>query len=373
MVGGRSFLLAPVLLAILANAAGQSRDIYQAREIEIRPDPGFGRGTDWASFIENEINGLAVAPDGSVFLAQQRAHTIHKFDGSGRLVKSFGRRGQGPGDFQFPQHLSILDGKHLVVGEHAAGRRISLFDLDGGFVKLVRTGQGPFGAVALRDGVVAYIAKNFPRKGTLVLQASSVVLLDTNTEKEVTACDHSLFVDEDQVFASPGGPPPHGKFGRGEMVINRTAGGDLVVGYTTSPKIVVFAPDGRRVREFAVDYPALAAAREPNADPQQLRRRVERTPRAIEFLPYLIDILADAEGRLLIVRKTGCYGRCDPAVRVYTPEGVVVGESVLRGGQFEVEIDRRFRNLVFAADGLYGVFLVRGSPDDERRLVRVKF
>jgi len=390
MVGGRSFLLAPMLLAILANAAGQSRDIYQAREIEIRPDPGFGRGTDWASFIENEINGLAVAPDGSVFLAQQRAHTIHKFDGSGRLVKSFGRRGQGPGDFQFPQHLSILDGKHLVVGEHAAGRRISLFDLDGGFVKLVRTGQGPFGAVALRDGVVAYIAKNFPRKGTLVLQASSVVLLDTNTEKEVTACDHSLFVDEDQVFASPGGPPPHGKFGRGEMIIARTAGGDLAVGYTTSPRIVVFAPDGRRVRDLALDYPPLrwtdalwrryldarfetGLELRPDSDPQQFRRAIEKTPRLSEYLGYFTEILTDAEGRLIVVRRGDCFRRCDPVLRVFTPEGRLVGQTVLRGGDFGVEIDRRFHNLVFAADGLYGVFTVKDSPDEERRLVRVKY
>jgi len=390
MVGGRSFLLAPVLLAILANAAGQSRDIYQAREIEIRPDPGFGRGTDWASFIENEANSLAVAPDGSIFVAQPRAHTVHKFDRSGRLVKSFGRRGQGPGDFQSPLHLSILDGNYLVVGEHAEGRRISLFDLDGRFVKLVRTSQGPFAAMAVRDGVVAYVAKSFPRKGPLVLQESSVVLLDTDSGKETVACDHTSFVDEPQVFASPGGPLPNARFGRGDMVINRTSKGELAVGYTTSPKIVVFAPDGRRLREFAVDYPALkltddiwrryldwyyetAAARDPGADPGQLRRRVDRTPRVIEYLPYLADILADAEGRLLVVRKTGCYGSCDPAVRVYTPEGRLVGQTVLRGGDFGVEIDRRFRNLVFAADGLYGVFLVRGSPDDERRLVRVKF
>jgi hypothetical protein len=117
------------LLGLPVLAGAQAAAVYEKAEIEVRPDPGFGQGTDWAAFIENEFNGLAVAPDGSVFLAQQRAHRVHKFDRAGRLIKSFGRQGQGPGDFNFPQYLSILDGKYLVVGERAEGRRISLFDL----------------------------------------------------------------------------------------------------------------------------------------------------------------------------------------------------------------------------------------------------
>jgi hypothetical protein len=379
-----------VLLGLPVLAAAQPAAIYEKGAIEVRPDPGFGQGTDWAAFIENEFNGVAVAPDGSVFLAQQRAHRIHKFDRSGRLVKSFGRQGQGPGDFQFPQHLSILDGRYLIVGENAEGRRISLFDLDGQFVKLVKTGQGPFGVLALRDGIVAYLAKSFPRKGSLVLQESSAVLLDTNTEKEVTVCGHALFTDEDQVYASPGGAPPQGKFGRGEMIINRTAGGDLVVGHTSSPKIFIFSPAGRPVREITLDYSPLewndglwrrykdaqietALANRPNDDPAKVRKRFEDLPRLSEYLPYFSEILTDADGRLLVVRRGDCFRRCDPVLRVFAPDGGLVGQTTLRGGDFEVEIDRRFRNLVFAADGLYGVLLVRDSPDDERRLVRVKF
>ena len=379
-----------VLLGLPTLGAAQAAEVYAKGAIEVKPDPEYGRGTDWAAFIENEFNGLAVAPDGGVFLAQQRAHTIHKFDGSGRLVKSFGRRGQGPGDLEFPQHLSILDGRYLVVGGQAEVRRISLFDLDGRFVKFVKTGQGPFGVLALGNGVVAYIAKSFPRKGPLVLQESSAVLLDVNTENEVVVCGQALFTDEEQVFASPGGPPPKGAFGRGEMVINRTTGGNLLVGYTTSAKVLVFSPDGRRVREITLDHPPLkwtdelwrrylegqvedAVASRPNADPQQLRRNIEKAPRVSEYLPYFTQILTDAEGRLLVVLRGDCFSHCDHVLRVFTPEGRLVGQTVLRGGDFEVEIDRRFRNLVFAADGIYGVFLVRDSPDVERRLLRVKF
>jgi len=92
MVHRKMLPAALALAGISAFAAAQPASVYDRAAIEGRPDPEFGRGTAWAAFIENEFNGLAVAPDGSVFLAQQRVHRIHKFDRSGRLVKSFGRR-----------------------------------------------------------------------------------------------------------------------------------------------------------------------------------------------------------------------------------------------------------------------------------------
>ena len=164
MAGGKSVFAVMVLGGVLALSAAQTPAAFEKGVIDVRPDADFGQGTDWAKFIDNECVALAVAGDGSVFLAQQRAHTVHKFDRSGRLVRSFGRQGQGPGDFRFPQYLSILDHRFLVVGEQAESRRISLFDLDGRFVRLVKTGQAPFNVLALRDGVIAYVAKSFPAR-----------------------------------------------------------------------------------------------------------------------------------------------------------------------------------------------------------------
>lgn len=390
MARKRRLLAALALATLPAFAGAQPASVYERGVLEVRPDPGFGQGTDWAQLVENEFCTLAAAPDGSVFLVQNRAHTVHKLDRSGRLVTSFGRQGQGPGDFQFPQHLSILDGRHLVVSENAEGRRISLFDLNGRFVDLLKTGQGPSRVAALRDGVVAYVAKSYPRRGPLVLQESSVVLLNTATGRETTVCDHTLFTDEDQVFASPDGPFPKSRSGLGDMIIARVAGGDLAVGYTTSSKIAVFSPDGRSLREFSLDYPALkwtdalwrryleaqvelAIDRDPRTDPAKIRRRIESRPRITDSLPFFADMFADAEGRLVVVPRGDCFRRCDPVLRAYTPEGGLVGQTVLRGGDFEIEIDRLFRKLALAPDALYGILLVKGSPDDERRLVRVTY
>jgi hypothetical protein len=85
MIRDKLSLAALTFGALASLASTQSSSVYERGAIEVRPDPEFGRGTDWGSFIESEINGLAVAPDGSIFLAQQRAHTVHKFDRSGLI------------------------------------------------------------------------------------------------------------------------------------------------------------------------------------------------------------------------------------------------------------------------------------------------
>ncbi|MBN1939877.1 MAG: hypothetical protein JW843_09840 [Candidatus Aminicenantes bacterium] len=379
-----------LILTLPALGASQIVAPYVKGTMEIRPDPEFGKDTDWLRFIQGEINGLAVAPDGSLFLTQQKAHVIHKFDRSGRLVKSFGRKGQGPGDFQFPQFLSILDERFLVVGEQGESRRISLFDLDGTFVKLMKTGRNPFMVTALRDGIVAYIVKSFPRRGSLVLVDSQVILLDTATGLETAICPHSDFVSEDQVFASPGGAPPKGEFGTGTMVIARISCGDLAVGYTTSPKIKVFSPSGKAIREIVLDYPPLEwtdeiwsrwqeaqietmIERTPQSDPKAIRQRISARPRLSRLIPYFHDILSDGEGRLLVVRRGECFRSCDREIRIYSPEGLFLSPLILREGAHTIEFDTRSRNLIFAPEALYGVFRVKNSPDDDRVLLRVPY
>lgn len=79
-----------------------------------------------------------------------------------------------------------MDEKYLVVGEYALERRISLFDLDGNFKKLLKTLRPPFSPVALRDGKIAYIAHRYRGKGpTDSEQIESVIIRDINSEEEI--------------------------------------------------------------------------------------------------------------------------------------------------------------------------------------------
>ncbi len=70
-----------------------------------------------------------------LYVADTQAHQIKAFDMTGRLVRSIGRRGEGPGEFNFPTYLALSrDG--LVVAD-TMNARIQVIPLEEGGTPLV--------------------------------------------------------------------------------------------------------------------------------------------------------------------------------------------------------------------------------------------
>ena len=85
----------------------------------------------------NGLTAVAVAPDGSIFAATgYGAQQIHKFDASGKLLKSFGGKGKGDGKFNVCHGLAIDtrfgDPRLLVVDRE--NRRLCHLDLEGNWI-----------------------------------------------------------------------------------------------------------------------------------------------------------------------------------------------------------------------------------------------
>lgn len=63
-----------------------------------------------------EIAGIAVAPDGRMYVLDRDEPRVRVFDASGRLMLGFGRRGQGPGELEAPFAVDVLpDSSFRVV------------------------------------------------------------------------------------------------------------------------------------------------------------------------------------------------------------------------------------------------------------------
>jgi hypothetical protein len=75
---------------------------------------------------------LEVGPDGRIYTLHPQEHAIRMHDANGAFLGSFGRAGEGPGEFDSPSPMGLL-GDTLWVLDH--GRyRFSFFDLDGQFL-----------------------------------------------------------------------------------------------------------------------------------------------------------------------------------------------------------------------------------------------
>jgi len=83
----------------------------------------------------NEPWGVAVGPDGSVYVTDTWNHRVQKFTADGRFVRTWGTFGQGdtPESFYGPRGLAV-DDKGRVYVTDTGNKRVVVFDADGNFV-----------------------------------------------------------------------------------------------------------------------------------------------------------------------------------------------------------------------------------------------
>jgi hypothetical protein len=116
--------------------------------VEPRPTFAFGEDPDHPAW---NVVGAGRLPDGRVAILMG-GHTNPRLllsDRGGRLVKVIGGAGRGPGEFQDPQHLLLLNGDVVVWESHLG--RITAFDTTG-TVRSIRTIDPERLPASIREG-----------------------------------------------------------------------------------------------------------------------------------------------------------------------------------------------------------------------------
>jgi len=92
-----------------------------------------GNGTD----TFNMPSDVAVAPNGDIFVGDGHGgmsnNRIVKFSKDGKYIKEWGKKGNGPGEFDTPHALAFDSKGRLFVGDRN-NNRIQIFDQDGNFI-----------------------------------------------------------------------------------------------------------------------------------------------------------------------------------------------------------------------------------------------
>ncbi len=95
--------------------------------------------------ITNELErpaGLALLDD-HLLIADSQRHQIIVCGLHGEFISKFGERGSGPGEFNFPTHISV-DGQRRIYVTDSLNCRIQVFDADGHFLRAFGSaGDGP--------------------------------------------------------------------------------------------------------------------------------------------------------------------------------------------------------------------------------------
>ena len=114
---------------------------------------------------------VAIAPNGDIFVSDGHSGggtatgnaRIMKFDKNGKFIKTWGRKGMGPGEFDVP-HTLVFDSRgRLFVGDRQ-NNRIQVFDQDGKFIAQWFQFGRPSGMYIDKNDVL-YVADSESRDG----------------------------------------------------------------------------------------------------------------------------------------------------------------------------------------------------------------
>jgi hypothetical protein len=349
---------------------------YKSGRIVLRADE------DWTPNLPRDLvfesrGDICVAPDGSVFVSNTTRHAIFKFDPAGKFVRSFGRPGQGPGDLTNPGYLSVLDGKYLVVGESPAVRRISVFDLDGNFVKIITPGRSANRPLALRDGKIAYVSHGGRMEQSEMINIDEVFIIDGTTGAQKSVAKHEIGTPMVRANSGSFGMPEPGA-----VLVAGTADGGLAVGMTRDARVDLFSADGAKLRTIDTGWKAVPVTSEYRARVKAVfarrataegRTPVNADPLLHDTLDIVVDILADADGNILVCKKTECLEDCSLSFRVYSRTGDFLCESELDPGPFVLSAGWRFKRISITGTGIIGLYELKNDPDGYLRLARTVF
>jgi sugar lactone lactonase YvrE len=148
---------------------------------------------------------VVVSPAGDIFVTDSHRNgannRVMRFRKDGTFVKTWGRKGSGPGEFSEPHTIAIDSRGRLFVGDRE-NNRIQIFDQDGRFIDEWRQFGRPSGIAITTDDTI-YVADSesgpdtgaheLPgiKKGIRIGSAKTGVVRAFIEDKESTAPDHS--------------------------------------------------------------------------------------------------------------------------------------------------------------------------------------
>ncbi len=212
-----------------ASELGGSR-LRQLRVEELKPE-GANEG---AAFLARPVYLSLGADDLYIVDAQDCAVKI--FSKTGRFKSALGRKGEGPGELNFPSGVCVLDGRFYVADK--LNRRIQVLDGSGRSLGGFRLPFAPDKVLALAADTILVTRNPTGRPGP---------------EKMLHIYDQAGGLVWDGLDAVVSGDPVYDTF-RNMILVNAGAGGDFFVNFRSQDRSILhFNRDGRSLSKIGVD------------------------------------------------------------------------------------------------------------------------
>ena len=210
--------------------------IYDENVFSLEEELTIGEDEEREEYMFSRIRDIEVDDEERIYALDHRRAQIKVFDKNGEYLRTFGRKGQGPGELNYPVGLFCSPSKEIMV-EDIRNRCLTFYSLDGNYKKSIST------------------ATFFLLRPTIDSKGNIVGLLrnDKNKVYELTKVDVNLNYLQ-TIDTSP--YPNSEAFNPFYSIIKWvTAKNDCIIyGYPEKYELKIISPEGKTLRKIIREY-----------------------------------------------------------------------------------------------------------------------
>ncbi|MDH4197110.1 MAG: 6-bladed beta-propeller [Candidatus Aminicenantes bacterium] len=280
-----------------------------------------GEGDDRIQFYR--VRDIAADPQGNIYVDDMSNGRVQVFDPAGAFLRTIGRSGQGPGEFENPT-LVRFGGEKGSIHVMDRYRRVNLFDEKGVFMRsVVFDGHLTSYFPDASGGFVAVITKS-SEEDLSSFHTLCRVNAEGKTQAVLAQFPYTLYMEK-----TGGGILSVSTGFELSLYAAPLPGDALVYGYSGDYELVVLGADGRRLLVVRKDEPR------PEFTAEE-KKEFRRIP-VPKLKPVFFGILTDSEGRiyvqknqnLSVKRGFGPVATADKEVDVFSRDGYYLCRTAL--------------------------------------------
>ena len=223
--------LIPVVSLASPSATPDERNISQ---VNLKLKGYFpSKNPEEQGIIFSQPGSIATDNHGHIAILDLRENRVYLFSAEEKLISSFGRQGQGPGEFSFPIKIGFY--KDLIYVFDSGSRRLQFFKGDGSFVRLIKLLKSYSDLTISDEGKIycSLLMKTGQEPNLVDILDSNGNLLVSLGEPEKIAGINSSYINQIKVL-----PLGHGQ---------------VLLGFITTGLLSIYDETGKKLK----DIPAL--------------------------------------------------------------------------------------------------------------------
>jgi hypothetical protein len=285
-------------------------------------------------YLFSELRDIAADDEGRIYvLDSKEAHNeIKIFDSKGKCIKTFGKKGQGPGEMSLPSSIEITPQNEIAVNDSSA-RKIHFFTLEGNFSRAVsQTNMTFFSDPKVdKDGNITASYMIMKEEVTLVLKKFTPQLKDLFTIFSTNVLKYP--------YIDPFYP---------RCYWDVTKGNKLVWGFAEKYELNVLDSEGKLVKKIVKEYDPIKITEEEKEKSIEERFGSRDNIDPIVKLSWnehhnaFIYLCIDDEGRIFVRTYERVAGRDDFYYDVFDPEGRYLAKIPLKSRPYAIKRDKLY-------------------------------